>query len=295
MNRLALYHIETLLWISRLGTFSATAERLNATQPTISARVREMEAHLGYALFKREGRNMVLTVRARQLVSELEHLWNLLEGALIPADSPESLTGIVRLGCGEIAGVMCLPEVLSDINKTIPKLQLEVEIDISMNLQHRLEEGQIDLALLVGPVQERSLESACIGLAELCWFSTPERYDPFRGKSRHDLLSAMPIWSLPRLSHLHQYVTDILREEAIVSSTICTCNNLRTMIDLTVAGAGASMLPRSMVREHVEAGRLEMILPENTIKFEFYAAVRRSSQERAIREVFRRASLARIA
>ena len=28
INRVALYHLETLLWIDRLGTFSAAAERL---------------------------------------------------------------------------------------------------------------------------------------------------------------------------------------------------------------------------------------------------------------------------
>lgn len=58
MRRLSLYHLETLLWISRLGTFAAAAERLNTTQPAISARVRELESRLGYAIFQRAGRAM---------------------------------------------------------------------------------------------------------------------------------------------------------------------------------------------------------------------------------------------
>jgi len=67
MNRIALYHLETLLWIARLGTFAAAAERLNTTQPAISARVRELEAQIGYAIFQREGRRMMLT-RARAAI-----------------------------------------------------------------------------------------------------------------------------------------------------------------------------------------------------------------------------------
>ena len=58
INRIAFYHLETLLWIARLGTFAAAAARLNTTQPAISARVRELESHLGTALFRREGRTM---------------------------------------------------------------------------------------------------------------------------------------------------------------------------------------------------------------------------------------------
>ena len=36
MRKLAIYHLETLLWIARLGTFRAAAERLGTTQPAIS-------------------------------------------------------------------------------------------------------------------------------------------------------------------------------------------------------------------------------------------------------------------
>ena len=65
MRKLAIYHLETLLWIARLGTFRAAAERLGTTQPAISARVREVEQQLGIALFRREGRGVVLTARGR--------------------------------------------------------------------------------------------------------------------------------------------------------------------------------------------------------------------------------------
>src|SRR3546814_16354527 len=66
INRVSLYHLETLLWIDRLGTFSAAAERLNTTQPTVSARMRELEQRLGTALFRREGRAMSLTAAGRR-------------------------------------------------------------------------------------------------------------------------------------------------------------------------------------------------------------------------------------
>ncbi|EJL24081.1 LysR family transcriptional regulator, partial [Novosphingobium sp. AP12] len=72
MKRIALFHLETLMWIDRLGTFAAAAQRLNTTQPAISARVREIEEQLGVALFQREGRRMVLSARGRRLVQASE-------------------------------------------------------------------------------------------------------------------------------------------------------------------------------------------------------------------------------
>lgn len=87
MKRLAIYHFETLLWIDRLGTYRAAAERLNTTQPAISARVREIEDQLGVALFRREGRQMVLTTRGRDLVRDIEPLWAGFERVLTRASN----------------------------------------------------------------------------------------------------------------------------------------------------------------------------------------------------------------
>ena len=74
ISRIAFYHLETLLWIARLGTFGAAAERLNTTQPAISARVRELENMVGRPLFRRDGRTMSLTPAGRHLVRESEPL-----------------------------------------------------------------------------------------------------------------------------------------------------------------------------------------------------------------------------
>jgi DNA-binding transcriptional LysR family regulator len=290
MIRLALYHIETMIWIGKLGTFSAAAERLNTTQPTISARVREIENHFGFPLFAREGRGVALTVRGRQIVSEMESLWVQFERTLAPSDGADSITGILRVGCGEIAAVLCLPQLLSDLKKTMPRLQLEAEIDISMNLHHKLEAGQLDLALLVGPVLDRSLLSQRIGTAELCWFlKTDTSYRPSE-HSDHDVLVRTPVWSLPRLSHLHQHIVETLESAGVPLTNINTCNNIRTMIDIVVSGGGTAMLPTALISTMLDDGVVERIMTSKNIYFDFYCAIRRGSKERAIAEVFDRAA-----
>lgn len=109
MKRISLYHLETLLWISRLGTFSAAADRLNTTQPAISARIRELEHQLGFTPFQRAGRNMVLTVRGRQFVKECEPLWTSIEQTMLRSASLDGASGTIRIGTGEIAAATCLP------------------------------------------------------------------------------------------------------------------------------------------------------------------------------------------
>jgi DNA-binding transcriptional LysR family regulator len=120
MKRIAIYHLETLLWIARLGTFRAAAERLNTTQPAISARVRELEDQLGIAIFQREGRRMVLTARGRELVRDCEPLWAGFERALLKASDFAGASGVVRIGAGRSRRPAVCPASSSRSSATCP-------------------------------------------------------------------------------------------------------------------------------------------------------------------------------
>ena len=102
INRVSLYHLETLLWIDRLGTFSAAAERLNTTQPTVSARMRELEQRLGTALFRREGRAMSLTAAGRKLVRDCDPLLRDMQVPLLGSGS-QSRTSLRPAAVSDIA------------------------------------------------------------------------------------------------------------------------------------------------------------------------------------------------
>ena len=59
--------LETFFWTVTLGSFSAAAEKLYATQSAVSMRVRELERTLGVELFDRTHRTARLTPKGREL------------------------------------------------------------------------------------------------------------------------------------------------------------------------------------------------------------------------------------
>ncbi len=160
MKRIALFHLETLMWIDRLGTFAAAAQRLNTTQPAISARVREIEEQLGVPLFQREGRRMVLSARGRRLVQATEPLYHGLEQVLLEASDFAGATASVRIGAGEIAAASCLPSFIQAIERDRPGVAMEIEIDLTAPLLHQLLNGTRDIVFLAGPVASPGMRTA---------------------------------------------------------------------------------------------------------------------------------------
>ncbi|NML95200.1 LysR family transcriptional regulator [Novosphingobium olei] len=287
MRRLALFHLETLLWIARLGTFRAAAERLNTTQPAISARVREMEEQLGVALFRKEGRGVVLTAKGRELVRDCEPLFAGFERALLKASDFAGATGVVRVGAGEIAAATCLPGFVNAVEQDLPGVSLEIEIDLTARMLQQVQTGRSDLVFLAGPVASPGLVTAPIGAVALVWVASPET-----AKAGFD--APLPVWTLPTNSPIHGAMRESLAANGMAARGIATCNNVRLLIEIVRGGRGAAVLPEPMVRADLASGALVEVLPRPAREVRFEAAIRAREEDPLILELFRRARTLRI-
>jgi DNA-binding transcriptional LysR family regulator len=282
MKRLAIYHLETLLWIARLGTFRAAADRLNTTQPAISARVKEIEEQLGVSLFQREGRNMVLTARGRALVADFEPLWAGFERALFKASDFGGATGIVRIGTGEIAAASCLPAFVCGVERDLPGVTLEIELDLTARMLQQLLAGTSDMVFLAGPVASPGVRTTPLGAIDLIWAASRATVEAGGFKR------PTPVWSIPEHSPIHGIMTESLARHGIVPPVVRTCNNVRALVDIVVQGSGAALLPESMIRAELASGALVPILPSPRRQLRFEAAIRSTERDPLILELFRR-------
>ena len=67
--------IEALYWTVRLGTFSASAQKLHTTQSAITKRIQELEADFDIALFDRSGHRAELTARGMRSTPWPSRCW----------------------------------------------------------------------------------------------------------------------------------------------------------------------------------------------------------------------------
>lgn len=288
INRISIYHLETLLWIDRLGTFSAAAQRLNTTQPAVSARMRELEQRLGVTLFRREGRGMSLTPAARKLVRDCDPLLRDMQRALLGTGGLAEASGVVRIGAGEIAAASCLPGFVAGLKADMPNVGLEIEIDLTANLIQQLLTGRTDLAFAAGPIAHPALKTSPIGSVALVWLANPGLAASCASEEGALLL---PVWSLASHSPLHGRMRDAIAQSRIGPKTLNLCNNARMMIDIACAGGGIGIFPVTMVRSEIERRAL-VELPEMPAlaPIAFHVAMRVSDTEPVLAQIFERAA-----
>ncbi|ALC12995.1 LysR family transcriptional regulator [Sphingopyxis sp. 113P3] len=293
INRIALYHLETLLWIDRLGTFSAAAERLNTTQPAVSARMRELEQRLGTTLFRRDGRTMSLTPAGRKLVRDCAPLLRDMESALLGSGGFAEASGVVRIGAGEIAAASCLPPFVAALKEEMPGVGLEIEIDLTANLIQQLLTGRTDMAFAAGPVAHPALTSRPIGRVALLWLASPAVAAAFDAGGE---AAPVSVWSLASHSPIHGRMRDAIDASRIAPRSLNLCNNARMMIDIALAGGGIGIFPEPMVRAEVARGALVGLagMPPPA-PVEFHVAMRVADTEPVLVRIFEQAARLSIA
>jgi DNA-binding transcriptional LysR family regulator len=253
-----LLQLEAFYWVARLRSFSAAAARLRTTQPGISTRVRTLEASVRGQLLKRGRRATTLTPLGHELLSYAARFVELGDAFADAAGMQEGLHGVVRVGAADAVALTWLPALLASLAVRFPRLEVELSVDLSLTLHTRLAAGELDIAFVAGAAQHPGLESARLGRVANHWAASA-RLGLGRRRITADELAAHPVITYLRGSYLHQVVVKWFRSQRVALPRLHSCNSLATLIELTQAGLGVSVLPADMIRVQIAARRLELL------------------------------------
>lgn len=93
--------IEAFVWVARLRSFKAAAEKLHTTQTAISARIATLENQFGVKLFERDKRTVVLTYSGEELLKYAEQLLGISARMMEAVADRSSYGGTVSIGAIE--------------------------------------------------------------------------------------------------------------------------------------------------------------------------------------------------
>src|SRR5512147_2179879 len=112
MRTINLEDLDIVRCVVREGGVTRAASQLHRVPSNVTTRIKQFEARLGLALFRRQGRGLVLTDAGHTLLGHAERLLqmaDLAEQDLLGG----SVRGALRLGSLESAAGARLPPVLS--------------------------------------------------------------------------------------------------------------------------------------------------------------------------------------
>ena len=143
--------------------FGKAAESCYVSQSAFSVAIRELENTLGGRLVDRTNKSVTVTNLGREaylqaclVIKELTQLVELTETDKTP------LTGKLSLGVIPTIAPFLLTNLVSDIRKSYPKLELHLQENVTLNLYNRLMSGELDVILMALPYTLKNVETKTI-------------------------------------------------------------------------------------------------------------------------------------
>lgn len=257
MTRLNLEQLSTFLAVVRLGGVRKAAVGLNLTQPAITARIKNLEAALSCTLFDRAAGGMRLTKRGELLFAHAERMEHLAQRVERDIVDPAGIEGKLRLGVSETIAQCWLPALISRLHSLFPQVEIELNVDISLNLRAGLMNRELDLAILLGPVSEYSVDNIPLPSFELAWFAAADASDQMTGA---DYLSR-PVLTYARNTRPFRELKEMLADRVGPAFSLFPSSSLSACFRLVEANLGVAVLPRLLGEELVQAGRIRRFDP----------------------------------
>jgi DNA-binding transcriptional LysR family regulator len=238
------FTLRCFLAVVETGSFTKAAKKVMRTQSAITQQMISLEKSLGKKLFDRD-KQMRLTKDGELFLPFAKKIFALHEEVLDRFKHPE-LKGEIRFGLPEDFAAMFLSDVLSDFSRLHPRILLNVECDLTLNLFERFKKGNFDMVLVKMSRPEDFPHGVEVWSEPLEWIGKLEYLSPL------DKNIVLPLALSPEPCVYRASALKSLEQAGIRWKIVFISPSYAGIIAAVNAGMAITALPRTMVPNTLE-------------------------------------------
>jgi len=170
-----LHQLRYFVAVAEVRHFTKAARGLRIAQPSVSRAIRVLEEELGTPLFHRMKGNVALTSAGEVLLPWARRVLADVDGAALEVRELADLRrGRLAVGATPSLTTTLLPPALARFHAAFPAVDLVLHEAGSRDLVRELEQGALDVALVILPLRHEMLETTPLLREELVVAVAPE-------------------------------------------------------------------------------------------------------------------------
>lgn len=256
--------IRYALAVAKERSFTRAAARLNVSQSAISEQVAQLEAHVGFALFRRTGRGVEVTDAGRAYLGEAERV---VADLMSLDDIARRLKGhdleTITLGMGSGMAPLIVPALFREPGQHLGQPRLDIRTAPTRVMFHELFEERLDAAFAVHADPERvPIGLSCERLGEIEMVLMVASSHPLAGRRQPvELARALDepvIMSEPGVGY-GRVVSQLLDSLGIRPVVLSMVDNIETQMAVARTGSGIAFAPSGAAEHHASTSSLTAI------------------------------------
>ena len=282
LNQLAIFHA-----VAKSGNLTRASETLCISQPAVSKQLHTLEKSLGTALFHRLSKGVQLTESGLLLLEYSTRIFALeTEAEQALSELRELQRGKLVIGASTTIGIYLLPQVMGEFQKLHPRVELQLEIGNTAQIQQELIANKIDLALTEGILEGAQWQSEACLRDEIIAVVAPSHALAKRSTPAISRLQNQQILLREIGSGTRKVVEAAFQGKAIPLESAMSLGNTEAIKRAVISGMGIAFVSRLAVADELKSGELVTVkFADWKIEREFYRLRLKGNYEsRAARE-----------
>src|SRR6476659_3011088 len=232
--------------LARQGHFGRAAEACAISQPALSMQIKELEDALGGVLLERGPRQVALTTFGEEAAPRVRDILRLVDELEdLARASRDRLAGRLRIGMIPTIAPYLLPEVIGNLTRMHPELDIHVRETLTPKLIEELADGRLDTAIVALPVSEPSLVEVALFSEHFLLVRPGE--DQGKPVPSSKMLRSMRLLLLEEGHCFRDQALSFCNMQSSPPREVLDASSLSTLVQMVGAGIGVTLIPEMAV------------------------------------------------
>ena len=258
--------LETLLVVAEEKSFTKAAAILSLTQPAVSNHISLLEKEIGIKIFFRNKGEIRITPEGEIVVKYAKRIKSLYTRMFDKISEFDRQITKVRVGITHTSESNDITEILAKFGVSHGNVNITIITDTIKNLYEKLENYEIDFAIIEGSRQMADLNYLMLDMDYLvCILSNNNPLSKKTMVSLADLKKEHIILRLPESEtrKLFEATLTSMNDSIDNFDVSLEVDNIATIKDLIRKDLGVSILPQSACMDEIRKGKITALPVEN--------------------------------
>lgn len=252
--------LRVFLNVVQEGSVGRAALALGMTQPGVSQHLHALEKFIGYPLFTRHGRRLVLTKAGQDLLPEARRAVQAMEEFIQAAQALDRLErGRVEIGAATTMAVYVLPKYLTKFKRLHPEIRITLESGSSERLTQRIIQGELELAVVEAVEHLKGFSRQLFYEDELVVIVPPEHPWAKLEEIEAPWLAEVPLIVRNPGAMTYRVLGRALEQAGLEVKPVFYTDNHEVTKRLVLEGAGVGIVSSVVVRPNIKVGNLKAL------------------------------------
>lgn len=264
-----LNQLRAFYYVAKYASYTVAAEKLYISQPAVTAQIKLFENFYDMKLFRRKGREIVLTHAGKILFEKAERIFTVedeVESAL--TQIKELNQGLLEIGCTKAYAKHIMPSVISVFHRAYPNVKIILEEGSSMDMINSLRDFKNEVIVVAQmDVSDSRIQFVPFSQEEIVVILSV--HHPLTRKEEIEFsdIAGEPLIMKGTGSGTRKKISDLYRKHGVIPNVFMESNNTEFIMDLVERGEGISFLVKPAIESKVEANKIAMRRLKNTKLF----------------------------